>query len=283
MDASRLLVRRATLDDVVGIREIHADCDDPWSHPGIGPVWVNHRLLRGFEIDVATLGDRIVGHAEWNVSDEPAPYGRYLYLGMLQIHREYQRQGVGRAMIDAGLARAESLSCALVKTIPEAEACGFYAKCGFEPIGWVTSVDLQVAAMDLPQGWSRVRCVPRGVVTSLPLRLGWSGQASSAFMWELCNRPIRVAGEQEQHPCARSSSKRAYVQLRCVDGSSALAVAWADHCVPVKELVDVAQGLAALLAINPVTISVVDAEGDVLESIVADAPSQAAEIWARRV
>ena len=29
---------------------------------------------------------------------EPAPYGRYLYLGMLQVHGEYQCQGVGRAM-----------------------------------------------------------------------------------------------------------------------------------------------------------------------------------------
>jgi GNAT superfamily N-acetyltransferase len=283
MDVSRLAVRRATLDDVIGIRGIHSDCDDPWSHPGSGPVWINHRLLRGFQIDVATLGDTVVGHAEWNVSDEPAPYGRYLYLGMLQVHREYQRQGVGQAMVEAGVARARSLPCDLVKTIPEPEACGFYVKCGFEPISSITAVDLEVVSRDLPDGWSRARCVPQGVVASLPFRLGWSGQASSAFMWEMCNRPIRVVGEEEQHPCAQLHSGQAYVQLRYVGGHGALAVAWADNGVPLKELSNVAQSLAGLLSIDSVTISVADTESDELAKMSTGVPLRTAEIWARKV
>ena len=52
-------------------------------------------------------------------------------------------------------------------------------------------------------------------------------------------------------------AQRPYVQLRHVGGSRALAVAWADRSVPVKELVDVAQGLATSLPIDSVTISVV--------------------------
>lgn len=278
-----ITVRAASLDDVEGIRAIHAGCDDPWSHPGIGPVWLNHRLLRGFIVDVATLGDQIVGHAEWNVSDEPDPFGRSLYLGMIQVHEDYQRKGIGSAMVAAGMAKARALSCHLLKTIPDAEACGFYQKCGFAPVTKVFSVDVPATAAGLPKDWVRVGRVPQSVIASLPLRLGWCGQASSAFMWEICNRPIQVAGEHNLHPCARSGAGNAYVQLRHTGGEGALAVAWARSLIPISELVEAALYLAQSMGVAVVTASVLEAESSALSALAEHGISTQTEVWARQV
>lgn len=272
-------VRAATLDDVEGIRGIHAACDDPWSHPGVGPIWVNHRLLRGFFIDVATVGNHVVGHAEWNVSDEPEPHGRYLYLGMIQIHSEYQHKGIGLAMINVGLARARSLSCRSLRTIPDEGAYGFYSKCGFEPINEITSVELKAGISSLPKEWSTVDLVPKEVVASLPLRLGWSAQACSSFMWEICNRPVEVAGEQDRHPCARLRSGEAYVQLRYVEGNSALAIAWAASDISINELVKAAQGLAVSLGVPNIVVSVFDHDRDELHVLSGQTIPSVVEVW----
>jgi GNAT superfamily N-acetyltransferase len=279
----QISVRAATLDDVAGIRDIHALCDDPWSHPGVGPVWVNHRLLRGFFIDVATIGNRVVGHAEWNVSDEPAPYGRYLYLGMIQVHKEHQLRGVGLAMINAGLSRARSLSCRSLRTIPEKEAIGFYSKCGFEPVGDIATVEIAASITELPKGWTTLGRVPREVVPSLPLRLGWSGQACSSFLWEICNRPVEVAGEKDRHPCAQLRSGKAYVQLRHVGGSSALAVAWATTDTPISELIEASEGLAGLLGIPSITASACGSELEEFQRLSGRTQPSVAEVWERRI
>ena len=60
------------------------------------------------------------------MSDEPAPYGRYLYLGMLQVHGSISaRCGSGHGSCGGGQGKIV-IVCALVKTIPETEACEFY-------------------------------------------------------------------------------------------------------------------------------------------------------------
>jgi GNAT superfamily N-acetyltransferase len=278
-----ITVRAATIDDVEGIRSIHSACDDPWAHPGVGPVWVNHRLLRGFYIDVATVGSDVIGHAEWNLSDEPEPHGRFLYLGMLQIHAEHQRKGVGRAMIEAGLTRAGSLSCRALRTVPDENTCDFYAKSGFKRIGEVVSLELKTSDSRLPSRWSRVNRVPKRVVASLPLRLGWSGQASSSFMWEICNRPIVVAGDQDRRPCARLGSGEAYVQLRYVGGNSALAIAWAEYDTTLQALVEAAQSLAGSLGVPNITCSVLAGDRNELQMLSGQDVALVAQVWEQEV
>jgi GNAT superfamily N-acetyltransferase len=280
---SQVLVRAATLDDVEGIRDIHRFCDDPWSHPGIGPVWRNHRLLRGFLIDVAMIGNRVVAHSEWNLSEEPPPHGRYLYLGMIQVHKGYQRRGVGSAMIDAGLSKARSLSCRSVRTVPEEDAVGFYAKCGFEPIAEIGTLETPVSITRLPAGWTTLGRVPRSAVPSLPLRLGWSAQACSSFLWEICNRPVKVAGERDRHPCAQLKPGEAYVQLRYVGGHSALAVAWATPDTPIGALVEACEGLAGSLGASFVTVSACGSDRDELRRLSGPGRLSVTEVWELRV
>jgi GNAT superfamily N-acetyltransferase len=240
-------VRRARIQDAPGIARIYAGEPEgfPLRNPSLGAVWTNHRLLRGYGIDVAVRRGRVVGHAEWVLSDEPRPWGRHLALEMLETHPEARRQGVGRRMIEHGIARARELGCRWVTTVPEDEARPFYERCGFGPHRNLVSFTVPGRRAALPRGWSRVRRVPAHVVRELPLRLG-RVQASSAHLWEIANRPLReAAGSDMRHPAARSADGRAFVQLRMRRGRpSAFALAWAEPRRSLSALVAVATAMA---------------------------------------
>ncbi|MFQ6041522.1 MAG: GNAT family N-acetyltransferase [Candidatus Poribacteria bacterium] len=249
--SDKVEVRSATLADANGITEIHAECDDPWANLAECAIWVNHQLLRGFFIDVAVIGNQIVGHAEWLLSDEPSPYGKHLYLSMIQVHSDYQRRGVGRAMIEAGIHRAKVLSCPVIRTVPDDDAKDFYKKCGFLPSRRNVTCSTKVCPTALPSGWKRSQVVPQKVVNSLPMRFGWV-QGSSAHMWEICNRPVYIFGQKpEQHPCARRSDGMGYVQLRYVGmEDQPMALAWAPLTDDSEELVLTAIALANSLPVE---------------------------------
>ena len=143
-------VRAATLGDVPAIQRVHAGCDDPWADPATCAIWVNHRILPGFFIDVAEIKGEVVGHAEWNVSDEPQPFGRHLFLGLLEVRADHQRRGVGRAMVEHGLRRAGRAGYAAVRTVPEKTATGFYQALGFAPCFHAHGYTVDLESESLP-------------------------------------------------------------------------------------------------------------------------------------
>ena len=88
-----IIIRNVALEtDIQGIRETHGsddhfDSDEEW-------FWSSKTSLEnGFLIQVALCENKIVGHAEWVISDEPRH--RFLYLGMMQVHEAYQKRGIG--------------------------------------------------------------------------------------------------------------------------------------------------------------------------------------------
>ena len=99
-------IRTATAADIDGLTCVHRDCRDPWQTREECEDWVLHRLSRGFLLRVALVGGRVVGHAEWIRSDEPA--GTLLHLGLLQIDAEWQQRGIGSQMIDDGVRLASA-------------------------------------------------------------------------------------------------------------------------------------------------------------------------------
>ncbi len=285
--SSSIRVRSATPSDAGGISAIFSDPGFPLTDPAECAIWTNHRLLEGFLTDVALMGRRIVGHAQWIVSDEPAPYGRHLYLGMIDVHPKVRGRGAGRALIEAGIEHARSLSCPLVKTLSEKDARGFYAKCGFARMGRIVRGSIKRRRAALPTGWRRARTVPREVVRALPMRLGWA-QACSAHMWSICNRPIRLAGEApSEHPCARRVDGKAYVQLRyCPQaGPAALGIAWAPRAVRLETLCAVAMALARDLPVEKLTLITELSDRVELASCCDDEPQTGPddEIWSRPV
>jgi GNAT superfamily N-acetyltransferase len=278
-----ITVRPATLADVPGIREIHDQAEDPWADIAECAIWTNHRLLTGFLIDVATTGGKVVGHAEWIVSDEPEPFGRHLYLGMIEIHPRYQRRGVGRKMIEAGLDHARRHDCTALRTHPDDEARGFYQKCQFRRAMRAVSVKVPKSRVDLPPGWRKVRTVPRKVIGEMPMRSGWV-QGSSAHMWELCNRTMAVHGEDVRHPCAGRLDGKGYVQLRYIHClPSALCISWAPTRSGLKDHVQVAQNLAERLPIEKINFVVLERDAAGLECCLKVRPAIGPEIWERRV
>jgi GNAT superfamily N-acetyltransferase len=241
-------VRSARITDAPGISAIYTGRDLPFADPSECAIRTNHRMLAGFLDDVALLDGRVVGHAEWIVSDEPAPPGRHLYLGMIEVHPEARRNGAGRALLEAGARNARARSYPKLRTMPDEGALDFYRSCGFAHIGDIFGGAAVVRSAGLPRGWKRARSVPRRVVRDLPFRVGWH-QACSAHMWSLANRPAVIAGhERVRAPCARSTS--GYVQVRYFPwpGASGAVLAWTSS--PVDEIAEVAHALARDLPVE---------------------------------
>ena len=278
-------VRPATPADAGGISAVYTGSDLPCTNPAEWAVHTNHRLLEGFLIDVALIGKRIVGHAEWLVSDEPAPYGRHLYLGMLEVHPKSRGRGAGRALVEAGIAKARALGCPIARTMSERDARVFYRKCGFVRSGRAASGSAKLRSTPMPKGWRPGRTVPRAVIGELPMRLGWA-QACSAHMWSIANRPTLLAGEEpSRHPCARHVDGKGYVQVRyCPQaGRSGLVIAWAPRSIRLKTLCSVAMALADGLPIDRLTLMTdADDRADLARSCDA-APRTGAndEIWSK--
>jgi hypothetical protein len=72
---------------------------------------------------------QIKGEMEVVVGPDPV-WGMVAHIDVLQVHREFQRKGMGKALVMDGLARAIQSGCDMYTTCPADSAVGFYAKCG---------------------------------------------------------------------------------------------------------------------------------------------------------
>ncbi|RLE85311.1 MAG: hypothetical protein DRJ41_01475 [Thermoprotei archaeon] len=77
--------------------------------------------------------EKVVGEAEIVFSEEPEPYGRYCFLEVLVVHRDYRRRGIGTKLVKHCLEYARSHGYKLFDTIPEDERSkNLYIKLGFK-------------------------------------------------------------------------------------------------------------------------------------------------------
>ena len=172
--------------DIQGIRKVHAE-DDHWGSDEACFLSQKSCLESGFLIQVATLGDKIVGHAEWIISHEPAH--RFFYLGILQVHEDYQKMGIGTKMLESGAAYAKENNCTFIRTMPEikTDSVQFYEKNGFvkiEDSNRILTVKTQPASE--AKNAIHIDQVPSDIVKTLPLVVGLY-QYSSAHIWHVYN------------------------------------------------------------------------------------------------
>ncbi|MCL2406523.1 MAG: GNAT family N-acetyltransferase [Defluviitaleaceae bacterium] len=170
--------------DIQGIRETHGS-DDHWGSNEACLASTVTSLYNGFFIQVAELDGKIVGHTEWVITDDTAQ--RFLYLGMMQVHEDYQKMGIGRKLVDAGIAYAKDNNCAFIRTMPNLESgsIDFYRKNGFIQTKDSNST-LKIATTVISNNNVCIDKVPSSVVKNLPLVSGlW--QHSSAHMWKVFN------------------------------------------------------------------------------------------------
>ncbi len=198
-----LIIRKATINDIKGIQNIHRNCDDPWHSETECKNWVEKRLERDFYIQIAILNGKIVGHGEWIITDEPNK--KYLYLGMLQIDNDYQKQGIGRAMLNDGQCFARDNGCNMISTIPDNNTGSiyFYLKCGFNYGRKIKQINVPTMMhTDYNTRNTRIDCVPFSIIKELPFIFGIS-QISSRHMWEVCNEPPN--GDDRTTPVMKTS------------------------------------------------------------------------------
>jgi GNAT superfamily N-acetyltransferase len=172
-------IRPATLADAAAISAVHCSTVDEWRDPYTrqpadeatldlfgrwynGGDWMsvetcaihlNGMLLHGHlplvaENSAAAGSGCIIGEAEYYVNREPAPFGPHLHLSVLYIHRDWQGQGVGRALIEAGVERARALGCHALTTQPEPERTGFYRRVDFKL--WRRAKEMQTTTGGTP-------------------------------------------------------------------------------------------------------------------------------------
>ena len=181
-----ILIRSINIDtDIPGIREAHGR-DEHWGSDRACYLSAKTSLENGFFIQVALHGDKIVGHAEWVISDEPDC--RFLYLGLLQIHEDYQKRGIGSQLMETGAAYAKAQRCGFLRTMPgiESGSIFFYQKNGFVQTKDSNSTLKLKTTKKPPQNAVPIAQVPFAAVKTLPLVSGLYQQAS-AHIWKVFN------------------------------------------------------------------------------------------------
>ena len=187
MDNIKIREMTASESDLKGIANIHRDCTDPWGNIEECTAWITKRLERGFYIQVAEFDGKIVGHGEWIISDEPDR--KFVYLGMLQIDKDYQRKGIGRLMIADGIEYAKKNNCELIITIPDMDenADIFYRKCGFKDERKSHSLKILTEPYkDFKFAYISIDKVPFSAIKEKRYIFG-KGQLCARHMWEVYN------------------------------------------------------------------------------------------------
>lgn len=213
---NNIKIRQATASeaDFEGIVKIYKPNDEgPWSKYDSCRAWITKRLERGFYIRIVEVDGKIVGHAEWIISDEPGR--KFLYLGMLEINEDYQRKGIGRLMVADGIEYARKNNCTSVVTSPDMDnrADIFYRKCGFIDGRKLFSLHILTETYkDYKFEKIILDKVPFSAIKEKKYIFG-KGQFSSRHMWEVYNESAN-----DRKSRVISLRDETYIQIDCTYG-----------------------------------------------------------------
>ncbi len=142
----------------------------PWMHPDLCALHLDDLLSRGHLPLVAEVAGQVVGAVEYIVSREPPPFGPALHLSVLYVDAAWQRRGIGRLLLNAGIAHARDLGLAMLTTQPDPDVLAFYRNAGFAP--WRRCQEMQCSVGGpSPKGLTTVRAAGK-LSGSLALRVG---------------------------------------------------------------------------------------------------------------
>ena len=141
-----MIIRKATLDDVKAIVEVHTAGEDiggslleryssggPWMSLETLAIHLNNLLLDGQLVAVAELDGKIVGEAEVLFSKEPigGEIKKIAHVDVIEVHPDYRGMGIGRALIEFAEDVAREEGAELMTAQPDKSALGFYGRLGF--------------------------------------------------------------------------------------------------------------------------------------------------------
>ena len=222
-------IRKATLDDVGGIVDVHTAgedlsglsvrerylCGGPWMSVEICSVHINNLLLEGQLPVVAELDGRIVGEAEVLFSEEPisGKTRRIAHLDVIEVHPDFRRRGVGRAIVEFIEKTARERMVEIITTQPDEDAMGFYKKLGFDELLYKGLLAEVPAGEFAPAEVKPLRYFPWEAVKSLELVAGRF--QSSYDMWFSRFRDL-FAGIQELVEAGKAGNS--YYALKALPG-----------------------------------------------------------------
>ncbi len=167
MSSIPLSIRLATLDDAGEITRVH--CSDiskwfkyrggakiesryeelsveerfrhggPWMSIETCAIHLNYILLAKQYPIVVEYGGRIVGELELYIGEEKGRLGKTAFIDILEVHKDYRRRGVGRALISEARGIAVENKCSCLSVWPDKGAIPFYNKCGLNNIAYEIS------------------------------------------------------------------------------------------------------------------------------------------------
>jgi GNAT superfamily N-acetyltransferase len=226
-----IIIRNLNLKtDIQGIREVHGS-DEHWGSDEACFISGKTSLENGFFIQVAICEDKIVGHAEWVISDEPC--NRFLYLGMMQIHDAYQKRGIGTKLIESGVNYAKDSCCAFLRTMPEIESGSlhFYQKNGFiQTSDSNTTLKLKTTTIQLNNA-TQLDKIPFDVIKSTPFVIGLY-QHASAHIWKVFN----AQHEYDNRTVTSFKINESYINIGAINAlepiEGASVICWSKKITP---------------------------------------------------
>jgi GNAT superfamily N-acetyltransferase len=307
MDSVR--IRPATLADAAAITDVHCSTVTTWRDPADrqpttyealdlfgrwyngGPwmslelcaIHLNHMLLAGHLPLIAEVEDAVVGEAEYVVNPEPSPYGPSLHLSVLYIHRAWQQLGIGRALIEAGAARAQALGLKLLSVQPEPDSRAFYRRVGFAP--WLEAQEVRFEGDSaVPKSLTRQRR-ETAMPGRLALRVG-RYQCGVLAWWRLWPR-LALPGVLSLHSSAWTGTlgdTPVVLGLRGHVGDPTLGIgsAWLPPTAPLMPAVRALQALSAAQGFHRVNLLL---PKDFLAATPDMTPldASAVELWRRNI
>ena len=223
-----MIIRKATLDDVKAIVEVHTAGEDiggslleryssggPWMSVETLAIHINNLLLDGQLVAVAELDGRMVGEAEVLFSEEPigGKTRRIAHLDVIEVHPDFRKRGVGRALIGFIEEVARERGAEFITTQPDGGALGFYKKLGFDELIF-NGILVEIPTANFkPAGVKPLRYFPWEAVKSLELIAGRF--QSSYDMWFSSFKDL-FAGIQELVEAGKAGNS--YYALKSLPG-----------------------------------------------------------------
>ncbi len=108
----------------------------PWMSIESCAVHLNSLLLEDHPIIVAEVDGKIAGEAELLINEEPVSgeLHRIAHLDVIQVHKDFRKQGIGRALMRFSEEIARERGCDMLTVTPEERALAFYKKLGVNKI-----------------------------------------------------------------------------------------------------------------------------------------------------
>lgn len=179
----KIKVRFGTRNDIPALVEVNCSDVEKWYHYSSegrgdpasydelssfervmhGGWWMDCAALSRYWDDIERLGiiplvaeidGKVVGHLDMIFSDE-LPLGRFIYLDVLMVHKDYRRRGVATSLIKEAerLARKKKVKFILVEPQRyEGPSELTYRSCGFEKAFDVYHLEAQINHPEIPSG-----------------------------------------------------------------------------------------------------------------------------------